>query len=280
MLAVLAPGVAATATAVRVATLLPFVGDALAGIPERAQVVAAARRDLRAPLPEGIADLGNPHSPDLEALVAARPDLVVGERMLHARLEADLARSGARVLLLDTSGVDSTLDGLVALAAAVGDETVLKQRAAALRAELAALRLERPVPVLALFGTPDAFYVITQRTWIGDLLARLGFELPALTAAESPRFPGFVPVSDELLVTLRPKLVLLVAHGDPAALREALARKTADGGPWSAVGRAATRGVEVLDPRLFASNPGFGMGRAAQALVALGGAAAPAVAAP
>jgi iron complex transport system substrate-binding protein len=134
--------------------------------------------------------------------------------------------------------------------------------------------------VLALFGTPDSFFVITERTWIGDLLARLGFELPALTAAESPRFPGFVPVSDELLVTLRPELVLLVAHGDPAALREALARKTAEGGPWSAVGRAASRGVEVLDPHVFGSNPGFGMDRAAKALVALAEPPSPAVSAP
>jgi iron complex transport system substrate-binding protein len=268
LIAALAAGAPAAADPLRVASLLPFVGDALAEIPEHAQLVASARRDLRTPLPD-VVDLGNPHSPDLEALAAARPQLVVGERTLHARLEADLARSGARVLLLDTSGVDATLGGLVELGRQLGDGEELKQRAAAVRDSLAALRLAKPVPVLALFGTPDSFFVITERTWIGDLLARLGFELPVLTAAESPRFPGFVPVSDELLVTLRPELVLLVAHGDPAALREALARKTAEGGPWSAVGRAATRGVRVLDPHVFGSNPGFGMDRAAKELVAL-----------
>ena len=142
--------------------------------------------------------------------------------MLHARLEADLARSGARVLLLDTSAVDSTLDGLDALAAAVGDETVLKQRAAALRAELAALRLERPVPVLALFGTPGSFQVVTERTWIGSLLDTLHFEpRPGLTAAARAS-PASSEVSDEKLATLRPELVLLVAHGDPTRIREEL----------------------------------------------------------
>jgi ABC-type Fe3+-hydroxamate transport system substrate-binding protein len=258
---------AAAADPARVASLLPFVGDALSPIPDRARVVAEARRELRTPPPDGIVDLGNPHSPDLEGLAAAKPAFVVGERALHGRLAPDLARSGAEVVLLDTSGVDATLDGLVDLGARLGGRGPLAERAEALRAELASLRLAEPLPVLALFGTPDSFFVLTERTWLGDLLTRLGFELPPLAAGESARFPGFVPVSDELLVTLRPELVLLVAHGDPAALREALVRKTSDGGPWSALGRSATRGVRVLDPRLFAANPGFGMGRAAQELV-------------
>jgi iron complex transport system substrate-binding protein len=259
----------AAADPVRVASLLPFVGEALTAVPERAQLVAEARRELRSPPPAGIVDLGNPHSPDLEGLAAAKPALVVGERALHGRLAPDLARSGARVVLLDTSGVDATLDGLVDLGEQVGARAPLAERAKALRGELTSLRLPRPVPVLALFGTPDAFFVLTERTWLGDLLGRLGFALPPLREAEGSRFPGFVPVSDELLVTLRPELVLLVAHGDPAALREALLRKTAEGGPWSALGRSAMRGVHVLDPRLFASNPGFGMDRAAQELVRL-----------
>jgi iron complex transport system substrate-binding protein len=268
---VLALGAPAGAEPVRVASLLPFVDDALAPIPAQAQVVASARRDLRSPPPDGVIDLGNPHAPDLEGLAAAHPALVVGDRALHARLAPDLARGGARLVLIDTSGVDSTLDGLVELGEAVGGGALLAERAQAVRAELASLRLQAQVPVIALFGTPDSFFVLTARTWLGDLLARLGFALAAEVGGESPRFPGFVPVSDERLVTLRPELVLLVAHGDPEALREALVRKTSEHGPWAAVGRSATRGVRVLDPRLFAANPGFAMGRAAQELVRLAG---------
>jgi iron complex transport system substrate-binding protein len=254
---------------VRVAALLPFVGDALALVPAHGTLVAAARRDLRAPLPEGVADLGNPHSPNLEALAAAKPGIVVGEKMLHGRIEPDLAASGAKVLLIDTSSVDATLAGLVQLGALVGDEKPIAARADALRADLAKQKLAKPVPVLPLFGTPDSFYVVTKQTWLGDLLDELGFELPATSAPGDKRFPGFVPVSDEFLVTLRPELVLLVAHGDPRALEETLVRKTSEGGPWSAVGKSAKLGVRVLDPHVFGSNPGLGMDKAAEELTAL-----------
>jgi iron complex transport system substrate-binding protein len=271
--AALAAGLAlaagSAAEPVRVASLLPFVGAALALVPEQATVVAAARSDLRTPVAAGVVDLGNPHAPDLEGLAAAKPALVVGDRALHGRLREDLARGGADVLLLDTTGVDATLDGLVTVGERVGATAPLRARADAVRAALAGLRLDPAVRALALFGTPDSFFVVTGRTWLGDLLLRLGFALPPVAESGSERFPGFVPVSDELLVTLRPELVLLVAHGDPRALREALVQKTSQGGPWSALGRSATRGVRVLDPRTFSANPGFGLDGAARALVAL-----------
>jgi iron complex transport system substrate-binding protein len=270
---VLAAGAAlagsAAAEPVRVAALLPFVGEAVELVPGKATLVAAARRDLRTPLPEGVVDLGNPHSPNLEALAGARPGVVVAEKMLHARMEPDLAAGGAKVLLIDTTSVESTLAGLVELGKLVGDEKPIAARADALRAEIAKHRLAKPVPVLPLFGTPDSFYVVTKQTWLGDLLVQLGFELPATSAPGDKRFPGFVPVSDEFLVTLRPELVLLVAHGDPKALEETLVRKTSEGGPWSSVGKAAKLGVRVLDPRVFGSNPGLGMGKAAEGLAAL-----------
>jgi iron complex transport system substrate-binding protein len=195
--------------------------------------------------------------------------VVVGEKMLHGRMAADLGAGGAKVLLIDTTSVDATLAGLVELGALVGDQKTIAARTAALRADIAKNKLAKPVPVLPLFGTPDSFYVVTRQTWLGDLLDELGFELPATNAPGDKRFPGFVPVSDEFLVTLRPELVLLVAHGDPRALEETLVRKTSDGGPWSAVGKAAKLGVRVLDPHVFGSNPGLGMGKAAEDLAAL-----------
>ena len=41
------------------------------------------------------------------------------------------------------------------------------------------------------------------------------------------------------------------------------------GGPWSGVRAKASRGVHILDPSLFAANPGLDLVRAAEQLVAL-----------
>jgi iron complex transport system substrate-binding protein len=258
--------------------LIPYAQDALASVSGPFELVAAARRSLHSPAPTGLVDLGNPHSPSFEALASARAGLVVGDRMLHAAQAEKLAASGAEVMLLDSSSVDATFAGLEELGKRVGAGEAMAAQTADARKRLAALALGSPLETLALFGAPGSFMVLTDRTWQGDLLGQLGFSDVAGTVQGDERFPGMVALGDEQLARLRPELVLLVAHGDPAAIEAAFEKRIAEGGPWRGVGAAATRGVHVLDARLFAANPGLALPRAAEALVAL--AAPPSVSAP
>ena len=107
----------------RVATLMPLVEDALRyadGAEGKVEVVASVRRSLHSPLAEGLVDLGNPHSPSLERLVEARPDLVIGDRAIHAALDGVVEKLGLDLLLVDTSSVIQTLASLTQVSKAVG----------------------------------------------------------------------------------------------------------------------------------------------------------------
>jgi len=254
----------------RVATLLPFVEDALGRVPaSEAVVVATVRRSLHQAPPEEVTDLGSAHSPSLEALAQARADLVVGDAALHAGLREELERVAGELLLLDTGGVEATLAALEEVGHRVGAAEELSRAADTTRDRIASLALERPVPVLALFGAPGTFYALTSRTWLGDLLARLGFENAVDTGTGDERLPGIVALSDEVMATLRPELVLLVAHGDREKIQDAFESRIGSGGPWAGLGRSAHRGLHVLEPRLFAANPGLAMDAAARRLVEL-----------
>lgn len=271
-----ATGLAAPSTALaeappdrlRVATLLPFVEDAVRLASDRAIVVASVRRSVHAPLADGVIDLGNPHGPNMEKLAEARPDVVIGDASVHARFASALAGSGARLLMLETSGVESTLEALAQVSAAIGGSEALDARIASVRAEIEALAVEGSPKILTLFGSPGTFYVMTDRAWLGDLAKSVGY---ASTVADggSERFPGLVPVSDEVMAIARPDLVLLIAHGNPTQIRAELDRRVARGGPWAGLGRARL-GVHVLDPILFSANPGLDLSQAARELVRLG----------
>lgn len=268
-LALAGPPARAESTPVRVATLLPFVEDALARIEGPYAVVATVRRSLGSPVAGAAADLGNPHSPSLERLAEARPDLVIADRGIHAAQAPSLAVGGAEVLLLDTRSVDATLAGLEEVGDRVGAGAAMRRETAAVRTRLATLALARPLPTLAVFGAPGSFLVVTERTWLGDLLARLAFANVGDVPGGDERFPGLVALSDETLAGLRPNLVLLVAHGDPRAIEAAFGQRTKVGGPWGGLRANAEHGVHVLDPALFIANPGLDLARAAGALVAL-----------
>jgi iron complex transport system substrate-binding protein len=225
---------------------------------------------MRAPERTDVIDLGSPHAPNLERLASANADLVVADALINAPLKEELSRSGAQVMLLDTRSVDSTFAGLEELGRRVGAPELLAQRVKASRDLLAAQALAKPISVLALFGTPGSFQVVTGGAWIGSLLDALHYQNVGANLTGAERFPGFAEVSHEKLATLRPDLVVLVAHGDPARIRSELDTLMAGSGPWSGLGKAS-RGVHVLSPELFVSNPGLELPRAAQEITELGG---------
>ena len=258
------------AAPVRVATLLPFVEDAIALSGDGAAVVASVRRSVHAPLAEGVIDLGNPHSPNMEKVAEARPDLVIGDAGVHGRFRGALSAAGAKVLMLETSGVDSTFDALAAVSHAIGGSTALDGQIAATRARIEGLSVAGSPRILTLFGSPGTFYVMTDRAWLGDLAKRVGYA-STITGSGNERFPGLVPVSDEVMAMARPDLVLLIAHGNPVQIRAELDRRTAKAGAWAGLA-GAELGVHVLDPTLFSANPGLDLVRAAEVLVRLGGA--------
>ena len=256
----------AVAPAPRVAVLLPFVADAVDMADDRL-VVASVRRSLREPIREGRIDLGNPHSPNFERLAEARPDLVIGDRALHAPIASELSLGGqAEVVLIDASSVEATFDSLRAIGRSAGIEGAMSHRVDDAARTLDEAHVAGQPALLALFGTPESFYAVTGRNWLGDLATRVGFRNVANDLADDPRLPGLVALNDEAVAGLQPDLVVLICHGDPARIRASLDARIGRGGVWSHLGAAATRGLHVLDPTLFSSNPGLALADAARSL--------------
>ena len=261
---------ASPAAAMRLCTLVPWVAEAFAEPVDGVEVAAAAPRWAGGPVAEGAIDLGSPHTPDLERLASARCGLVVADRRLHAEQRGALDALPSRLLWVGGGSIDATFASLLEVAESAGEapaRTAMATRVAAARRELEALRSSEPLPALALFGAPGSWLAMTADSWLGDLIATLGWRNLADGAGQRAERPGFVPLSDEWLLTLEPRVVLLLAHGDPAAV-EAGFRREASRRP--AFGALAAR-VRVLDPELFGANPGLRLPDAARRLREIAG---------
>lgn len=248
----------------RVASLLPWITDAFMRVPERVEVVASVS-DTSFPAPKGVVDLGNPHSPSFETLASSRPTIVIGDRRIHGVIREKLTRSGAKIVFVEGSSVESTFNGLISAADAAGAGKEMRALVAKAKGDIAALRLSRPVPVLPLFGTPSTFMVVTGNTWLGDLLNELRFHNMAAAATGNQPFPGYVELSDETLSTMKPERVLLVAHGAPSVIEESLRRKSERSSMW----RTLAGKVSLLPHDRFSRNPGLRMVDAARFLISL-----------
>lgn len=255
----LAGSLQASAAPLRLATLVPWVGEALSTVPEKVQVIASTRRFVHAPPIPGVLDLGDAHSPNLEVLISAGAQLVVADRRWHARFGERVEQAGAEVVWIEANSVDATFAALIEVGRRVGAEAEMTAAVRDAATRLARLHTAGRPRSLALFGAPGSFLVISDRTWIGDLLRRLGYE-PVVPTEASERMPGYLAVSDEFLAAAKPDVILLLAHGDPAAVARAFAED------WARI-RDSSPPVVALDPELFATNPGLRLVEAAQSIV-------------
>jgi iron complex transport system substrate-binding protein len=161
----------------------------------------------------GLPRLGGLSNPNLEGVVALRPDLVALVPSFEQRdFRARLRELGVRVLELDPKSFDEVLGAILALGEAVDRRAEADARVAAIRraraeVEAAVGALPRPRVVLVIQREP--LFVVGSGSFIDEMIGVAGARNLGAEVAE--RYPR---VSLEWLVAAAPE-VLLDASGDP-----------------------------------------------------------------
>jgi iron complex transport system substrate-binding protein len=186
--------------------------------------------------------------PNLEKIVAVRPDLVIANA---AGLQPNLGRSLASVhiplLVVTNERLDDIAKSMTAIGKALGADSA--SAVSSLNASLSRQRRTRPHPPRVMLAVwTDPLYVAGNNTFAGDLFALCG----ARNAVEVNGWPQY---SLESFVANPPELLLYPNHSvTPEAVRALLAR-------------AGTKNVEAVavDENLF-TRPGPRVGAAAKML--------------
>ena len=187
----------------------------LVGVSDDCDYPAAARR-----LPK----LGPYFKPNLERILAARPELVfVSGRGTPQELAAALGARGVPCYVFFPHSPEELLAGLVRLGTALGREQQARDLAATLRREFSSLvpAATQKRPQTALLVNIEPLYAIGPGTFGDALLGALGGRNVYADAATP-----YPQVSTESLLSRQPELILLAVpptQGAPTA-RETLAR--------------------------------------------------------
>jgi len=200
--------------------------------------------------------------PDAEAIAAAEPDLVI----LHvnfAPFAANLEQAlGTPVALFEIKSVDDVSNKLDLFGRITGNTDAAAAAVAALARQLDAVEVDAmaaPPRVLALFGTPEAFFAYRGTSYLGSMIDRLGAANVAANVDSAPGMRSVAPLNLEQAIGRQPDVILVVPHGPPHAVMAYLGKHPA----WSQIKAVRDGRVHILDESLFSSNPGP---RAPQAL--------------
>jgi iron complex transport system substrate-binding protein len=247
------------APARRIVSLVPSVTETLIAIGAGDRLVARTDYD-RGPGLDTLPSLGGGLDPSLEALVALRPDLVVGWDASGANpLRQRLAALGIPffpVRLTDTTDVFRAFGALGAL---TGRAAAADSVAAEVRAEIRAVRASvagRPPRSVFFLVSDDPPMTAGPRTFIVQLIHAAGGRSVFDDA------PGDWPqVSLEELVRRQPDVVLLPAWEGSGDRARALAARPG----WRELSAAREGRIRTL-PADEVNRPGPGIGRTARLL--------------
>lgn len=174
------------------------LGDRLAGDSSDADVPAAAKQKPH---------VGGAQNPNLEAIVALHPDLVLASTSINRRATVDaLERLGIAVYASDPHTVRGMLESFAHVADAMGEPAQGAQLVARLQKRLAALQAqlaERPLVHVLFVVWAQPLITIGQNTFIADALRWAGAESVVVSSENWPN------LSFEEVIRLQPDYIVV-----------------------------------------------------------------------
>lgn len=224
----------------------------------------------------GVPEVGIVTAPNLEKIVALKPDLVVGGLMpFQTQLAPALAQAGVPSVFLLANSYRDILERIAFWGKVTGHTREAEELVVHIQQDVAAVR-EKYVQrtrkrVLIVWGTATSFQLASSHTFVGDLVAQVPVENLAdhfVGSMEKKGLgTGFVALDLEYLAKEDPDAILLVTHGVSREKAAAFSAAFQAQPVWQKL-RAVREGhVYVLPQELFAANPNV---RVAQSVAYIG----------
>lgn len=205
---------------------------------------------------EGVQKVGTISEPDLEAIAAARPDLILSNKVRHDALYDQLSQIAPTVFAEEVGAVWK--DNFRLTGEALGMEDEVERVLADYEAEAAELGGsvgDRVVsPVRFVEGT---IRIYQPESFIGTVMDDIGAAMVEVPGAE---YPQFAELSQEELTLADADIVLYSSYGESADSGE----DTVTGGPlWSRLSAVQEGGAVAVEDDVFFT----GIGPTAAALI-------------
>lgn len=253
-------------TATRIISLVPSVTEILFAVGAGRQVVAVSSYDDFPPETKSLPRVGALLDPDVERILALRPDLVMVYGS-QSQLEGQLARAGIRAYSYRHAGVDNVLMTIRDVGRLTGHASESERVARDLQAQLDAVRARvrgypRPRTMLVIGRDAGALRGVYTSAGVGFLHELLDAAGGDDVFADIKR-EGMQP-SNEMMIVRAPQVIIELHSAEPAAA-DVVQRERALWNALASVPAVRNNRVHLLyGSYLMAAGPR--LGRTAEAL--------------
>jgi len=208
------------------------------------------------PLPadfDAITKIGSPMAPDLEVISSLQTDLILGAASLQSSLDQALTGMNIATAYLPTESYDDLKLSFKVLGTYFGKEDKMNevlQSIVAKEDELKAKGQGKELPsVMLVIGTSDSFMVMSDKSYLGSLVERLGADniAKSVLKAEST----YSPMNLEDIVVADPDMIFVLASGDHGANEDKFKQEIEKNSAWTQLSAYKNDKIYMLDYSTF-----------------------------
>lgn len=198
---------------------------------------------------------GAGYQPDLEALAALEPDLIIGNVQLNMQFVGQLEAIAPTFMMMTLVPSDIP-ENIRTLGQLTWHDTQASYLAdaydqyLAMAGEVGALK-DGP-SVLIIVGTLEVPNYGKSLTYLGSMAATLGATNMADAEADAGPFPGYAQLSVEAILDADPDFILTITRGTDTPMPETMASDPI----WSSLTAVQEGRAVELDNRLYVESPG------------------------
>ena len=202
----------------RIVSLAPANTEILFAIGAGKRVVGVTSYDDYPAEVADIAKVGDFAGPNLEAVAAAKPDLVVATTGVQADVITKLEELGATVIAIDPTTLDGLYEDITEIGQATGEVEGAEKTVADMKTQVDAITAkagsEEPVGTFVEIGQ-NPLFTVGSGTLIDELIALAG-------GTNIVTQPGYVPYSAEEVVKADPEVYMATkgSMSDPSQLEQ------------------------------------------------------------
>lgn len=204
--------------------------------------------------------VGTAYQPNLEAILALKPDIVIADSVIHAQpaLRQPLEGLPVPVIFAGANSYQQVLDALrlvgTTLNATEATDRVIADIEKARADARKALEGKNVTAVAILSDRDQTLYAAKSTSYTGDILKELGIRNPADAVPDAGPFPGYATIAPEKLVEFNPDFIFAITPAPPPAPRLANLIPTIP--PFRGLKAVTSNHVVDSDVELFVQAPG------------------------
>ncbi|WP_019241064.1 MULTISPECIES: ABC transporter substrate-binding protein [Bacillus] len=207
-------------------------------------------------LPDGfetITQIGSTIEPDVEKIASLNPDIIIGPESIQESLEKKIKNSKVARAYIPTDSYEELKISLQVLGKTLHKEDAAKEYLSQLNEKetdiLKDIKGKSAPKVMLLFGSGESFMLMSDSTYVGSLVKKLGATNIVSEAVKSTE--AYIPLNMEDVVVANPDAILLVSHGDPTAALEQFKSEVKKNGAWEKLLAFKENRVQALDYETF-----------------------------